>query len=143
MLTIKSGFASDRFFALALFLSCLPAHAHMPLNTEDAGTTAKGGYQFEQYFYRLLQVGQNSTDSGSVSSGQDYEGSSNAKAFPFAFSGGLTDNIDLQFTSTYYLQPLGSFSLKSLMISVMYPPQNRVSFKAYLILWSVASDLTS
>lgn len=110
MVTKKSGFASDRFLALALFLSCLPAHAYMPLNTEDAGTTAKGGYQVEQYFYRVLQVGQNSTDSGSVSSGQDYEGSGNAKAFPFAFSGGLTDNIDLQFTSTYYLQPLGSFS---------------------------------
>jgi hypothetical protein len=82
----------------------------MPFNTDDAGTNGKGGLQVEQYFYTLLLVGQDSTDTGSVSSGEDYQGVGNARAFPFAFSRGLTDNIDLQFTPTYYLQPLGSFS---------------------------------
>lgn len=91
-------------------LSSLPAAAYMPLNTDDAGTTAKGGYQIEQYFYSLLQVGQSSTGPDAVSSGEDYQGVDNARAFPFTFSRGMTDNLDLQFAPTYYLQPLGSFS---------------------------------
>lgn len=93
-----------------LLLSSLPVAAYMPLNTDDAGTTAKGGYQIEQYFYSLLQVGQSSTGPDAVSSGEDYQGVDNARAFPFAFSRGMTDNLDLQFAPTYYLQPLGSFS---------------------------------
>lgn len=91
-------------------LSSLPAAAYMPLNTDDAGTTAKGGYQIEQYFYSLLQVGQSSTGPDAVSSGEDYQGVDNARAFPFTFSRGMTDTLDLQFAPTYYLQPLGSFS---------------------------------
>lgn len=110
MLRKKSGFADDRYLALALLLMCFPAYSYMPLNTDDAGTIAKGGYQIEQYFDTLLLVGQDSTDSGSVSSGEEYRGVGNVKAFPFAFSGGLAENIELQFTSTYYLQPQGSFS---------------------------------
>ena len=93
-----------------LLLSSLPVAAYMPLNTDDAGTTAKGGYQIEQYFYSLLQVGQSSTGPDAVSSGEDYQGVDNARAFPFTFSRGMTDNLDLQFAPTYYLQPLGSFS---------------------------------
>lgn len=91
-------------------LSSLPAAAYMPLNTDDAGTTAKGGYQIEQYFYSLLQVGQSSSGFDAVSSGEDYQGVDNARAFPFTFSRGMTENLDLQFAPTYYLQPLGSFS---------------------------------
>ncbi len=34
-----------------LVLVSSPVAAYMPLNTDDAGTTAKGGYQIEQYFY--------------------------------------------------------------------------------------------
>ena len=95
---------------VALLLVSLPAAAYMPLNTDDAGTTAKGGYQIEQYFYSLVQVGQGSSDPEAVSSGEDYQGVDNARAFPFTFSRGLTDSVDLQFAPTYYLQPLGSFS---------------------------------
>ena len=93
-----------------LLLSSYPVAAYLPFTTDDAGTNAKGSFQVEQYFYTLLLVGQGSTDTGSVSSGEDYQGVGNARAFPFAISRGLTDNIDLQFTPTYYLQPLGSFS---------------------------------
>jgi hypothetical protein len=82
----------------------------MPLNTDDAGTTAKGGYQIEQFFYSLVQVGQSADNSAVATSGEDYQGSGNAQAFPFTFSRGLTDNIDLQFAPTYYLQPTGSYS---------------------------------
>ena len=93
-----------------LLLSSLPVAAYMPFTTDDAGTNAKGGFQVEQYFYTLLLVGQGSTDTGSVSSGEDYQGVDNARAFPFTFSRGLTERMDLQFAPTYYLQPLGSFS---------------------------------
>ncbi len=93
-----------------LLLINLPAAAYMPLNTDDAGTTAKGGYQVEQFFYSLLQVGQSADNSAVASSGEDYQGSGNAQAFPFTFSRGLADNIDLQFAPTYYLQPTGSYS---------------------------------
>ena len=89
---------------------CLPALAYMPLNTDDAGTTTKGGYQVEQSFYSLIQVGQGSDNAAVTTSGEDYQGSGNAQAFPFTFSRGLTDNIDLQFSPTYYLQPAGGYS---------------------------------
>jgi hypothetical protein len=101
---------SLRLILFGCLLSSLPAAAYMPLNTDDAGTTSKGGYQIEQYFYSLLQVGQSSTEPAAVSSGEDYQGVDNARAFPFTFSRGMTDNLDLQFAPTYYLQPLGSFS---------------------------------
>ena len=97
-------------FGASLLVVSGPATAYMPLNTDDAGTTAKGGYQVEQFYYSLLQVGQSADNSAVASSGADYQGSGNAQAFPFTFSRGLTDNIDLQFTPTYYLQPTGSYS---------------------------------
>jgi hypothetical protein len=96
------------FYGL-LFVSH-PVAAYMPLNTDDAGTTTKGGYQVEQFYYSLIQVGQSADNSAVASSGEDYQGSGNAQAFPFTFSRGLTDNIDLQFAPTYYLQPTGSYS---------------------------------
>ena len=95
---------------LAAALVSGQASAYMPLNTDDAGTTVKGGYQVEQFMYSLLLVGQSSVAGGVTTTGEDYQGIDNATAFPFTFSRGLTDNIDLQFAPTYYLQPLGSFS---------------------------------
>jgi hypothetical protein len=103
---------AKRIFILTwmLILFGSPVSAYMPLNTDDAGTTAKGGYQIEQYFYSLLQVGPTSSTPEAVSTGEDYQGVDNARAFPFTFSGGLTERIDLQFSPTYYVQPQGSFS---------------------------------
>jgi hypothetical protein len=84
------------FFAASLLTSA-PVTAYMPLNTDDAGTTTKGTYQIEQFFYSLIQVGQSADNADVATSGEDYQGSGNAQAFPFTFSRGLTDNIDLQF----------------------------------------------
>jgi hypothetical protein len=95
---------------VALLLVSFPTAAYMPLNTDDAGTTAKGTYQVEQYFYSLIEVGQSTDSAVAATSGEDYQGVGNAQAFPFTFSRGLTDNIDLQFAPTYYLQPTGSYS---------------------------------
>jgi hypothetical protein len=84
--------------------------AYSPLNTDDAGTTAKGTNQVEQYVFSILQVGQETDDANNSSSGEDFSGIGNATGFPFAYARGLTDNSDLTFTPTYYLAPLGNFS---------------------------------
>jgi len=84
--------------------------AYSPLNTDDAGTIAKGSNQIEQYFFSLLQVGQDSSSENAVSSGEDFRGIGDATAFPLSFSRGLTNDIELNFSPTYYLQPLGNFS---------------------------------
>jgi hypothetical protein len=96
-------------FAASL-LTSVPVTAYMPLNTDDAGTTTKSTYQIEQFFYSLIQVGQSADNADVATSGEDYQGSGSAQAFPFTFSRGLTDNIDLQFAPTYYLQPTGAYS---------------------------------
>ena len=96
--------------SVILLIVTANAHADSPLNTDDAGTTAAGTNQIEQYFYSLLEVGQEADATGAVSSGEDYQGLGNATAFPFSYSRGLTDTMDVTFSPTYYLQPLGNFS---------------------------------
>lgn len=95
---------------LSLLLFGCVSHAYSPLNTDDAGTTAKGSNQIEQYFFSILQVGQGDNGEDSTSSGEDFSGIGNATGFPFSYSRGLTDNSDLTFSPTYYLAPLGNFS---------------------------------
>jgi len=97
---------------LSVLLSSDLSHAYSPLNTDDAGTTAKGTNQVEQYFFSILQVGQgdNGADSVNTSSGEDFSGIGNATAFPFSYSRGLTDRSDVTFSPSYYLAPLGNFS---------------------------------
>ena len=95
---------------LALFFSSSISFAYSPLNTDDAGTTAKGTNQIEQYFFSILQVGQGDDGQDTTSSGEDFSGIGNATGFPFAYSRGLTDTSDITFSPTYYLAPLGNFS---------------------------------
>ena len=92
------------------FLILLPAiaYGYSPFVTDDAGTTVKHTFQIEQYFYSLLQVGQDSADA--VSSGEDFQGLGDATAFPMTFAYGLSDRIELNFSPTYYLKPVGNFS---------------------------------
>lgn len=85
-------------------------HAYSPLNTDDAGTTAKGSNQIEQYFFSILQAGQGNDGEDSTSSGEDFSGIGNATGFPFSYARGMTDNSELTFSPTYYLAPLGNFS---------------------------------
>lgn len=101
-----------RSFTFAgLLLSSLPASAYLPLNTDDASTVSKGTYQIDQYFYSLLAAGRSSTGfTELISSGEDYQGVDNASAFPLTFTRGFTDSLDVGFSPTYYLEPLGSFS---------------------------------
>ncbi len=86
------------------------SHAYAPLNTDDAGTTAKGSNQIDQYFFSILQIGQNNDGTDSISSGEDFNGLGDASAFPLTFTRGLTEHSELGFSPTYYLAPLGNFS---------------------------------
>lgn len=97
-------------FVLTLLLSSEISYAYSPLNTDDAGTTAKGSNQIEQYFFSILQIGQGDNGEDSTSSGEDFSGIGNAAGFPFSFSRGLTESSELTFSPTYYLAPLGNFS---------------------------------
>jgi hypothetical protein len=98
------------FSTLFILLTPVICFGYAPLNTDDAGTTAKGTNQVEQYFFSIIQAGQNNEGQSSTSSGEDFSGIGNAIGFPFNYTRGLTENADLTFTPTYYLAPLGNFS---------------------------------
>ncbi len=97
------------FTLLSILVTGL-SHSYAPLNTDDAGTTAKGSNQVEQYFFSILQVGQSNEGEDSISSGEDFNGIGDATGFPFTYARGLTDNSEVSFSPTYYLAPLGNFS---------------------------------
>ena len=101
----------QRILFFLFFLSiCGTSHSYTPLNTDDAGTTAKGSNQIEQYFFSILQVGQSNEGEDSISSGEDFNGIGDATAFPLTFARGLTDHSEVSFSPTYDLAPLGNFS---------------------------------
>ena len=97
-------------FSLFIIAATNSSHSYAPLNTDDAGTTAKGSNQVEQYFFSILQVGQASDSQDSISSGEDFNGIGDATGFPLSYARGLTDNSEMSFSPTYYLAPLGNFS---------------------------------
>ncbi len=93
-----------------ILASVSPAWAYSPLNTDDAGTTARGTNQIEQYFFVINQYDPAQAADRADSSGEDYQGVGTARAFPFVYMRGLTDNLEASFSPTYYASPNGSFS---------------------------------
>lgn len=101
----------ERILYTILFISVSSvSHSYAPLNTDDAGTTAKASNQIEQYFFSIVQVGQSNEPVDSISSGEDFNGIGDATGFPFTYTRGLTDTSEVSFSPTYYLSPLGNFS---------------------------------
>ena len=90
-----------------MFLWSAFSFGFSPLNTDDAGTTPYEHYQAELYFYSLLSVGQDTNNA--ESSGEDFQGVGNARAIPFSLAYGLNPHTEINFSPTYYLQPLGNF----------------------------------
>lgn len=98
---------------IALFLLLIPlaCKAFEPLNTDDAGTVAKGLNQIEQYFFMTASHGGGSANTVDViTPGEEYFGRQSAKALPFTYTRGITDNIELSLGATYFATPSGSFS---------------------------------
>lgn len=94
---------------IALLLMPTLAFAFEPLNTDDAGTVSAGGNQIEQYYFMINRSGgQQSSDI--ITPGEEYSGSTDARAFPFTYTRGLTDTIEASFSTTYYTQPSGNYS---------------------------------
>lgn len=100
-----------RSVVLLLLFIPLVCNAFEPLNTDDAGTVAKGLNQIEQYFFTTASHGGASADTVDIiTPGEEYFGGQNAKAFPFTYTRGIADNVELSFGATYFASPRGSFS---------------------------------
>jgi hypothetical protein len=96
---------------LCLLLICIPtlAYGFEPLNTDDAGTVKSGGNQIEQYFFFINRSG-NNQQADIITPGEEYTGINDARAFPFTYTRGLSDDIEASFSTTYYKEPSGSYS---------------------------------
>lgn len=100
-----------RLFAILLLLFSALSYAFEPLNTDDAGTVPKNMNQIEQYYFRIASHGAGSAETDDIiTPGEEYFGGSTASAFPFTYTRGITENIEISFGSTYYASPRGSFS---------------------------------
>lgn len=95
-------------FTFVFFGSSL--HAFEPLNTDDAGTVKKNTNQIEQYFYAINQVNQDpGLGEDSVSPGQDFIGPGSSKAFPFTYTRGVAEDIEMAFGVQYNATPRESY----------------------------------
>ncbi|OZA12669.1 MAG: hypothetical protein B7Y05_11655 [Polynucleobacter sp. 24-46-87] len=100
-----------RFIAILLLFFSGICPAFEPLNTDDAGTVAKNSNQIEQYFFRTASHGGGSAGTVDIiTPGEEYFGGSGAKAFPFTYTRGITENIEMSFGATYYAAPRGNYS---------------------------------
>lgn len=94
---------------LAFLLLPALAYAFEPLNTDDAGTVKAGGNQIEQYFFSINRTG-STQQADIVTPGEEYTGRTDAKAFPFTYTRGLSDSVEASFSTTYYNEPSGNYS---------------------------------
>ena len=108
--TVGLGELRAALTALLIAVASTPSHAYAPLNTDDAGTVGKGTNQVEIYYSQINEYAPGLGAEVADSTGEAYQGVGTARAFPFVYMRGLTDNLDLSFSSTYYLSPTGSFS---------------------------------
>ena len=96
-------------FLLGLLLLPTLALAFEPLNTDDAGTVKAGGNQIEQYFFFINRAGGDQS-ADILTPGEEYSGNTNARAFPFTYTRGISETVEASFATTYYSQPNGSYS---------------------------------
>ena len=68
-----------------------------PLNKDDAGTVKAGGNQIEQYFFAINRHPGN-LQSNITTPGEEYTGINDARAFPFTYTQGLTEEIEALFS---------------------------------------------
>jgi hypothetical protein len=100
-----------RLIALLLLLTPLISNAFEPLNTDDAGTVPIGKNQIEQYFFTTASHGGGAADTADIiTPGEEYFGGRGAKAFPFTYTRGITENIEASLGATYFAIPRGNYS---------------------------------
>jgi len=98
-----------KIICLTLLFVPVIAYAFEPLNTDDAGTVKAGGNQIEQYFFSINRNGV-TQQADIVTPGEEYAGRTDAKAFPFTYTRGLSDQVEASIAMTYYNEPSGSYS---------------------------------
>lgn len=100
-----------RLTALLFLLIPFISHAFEPLNTDDAGTVPKDTNQIEQYFFTTASRGGGTANTVDIiTPGEEYFGGGVAKAFPFTYTRGITENIEASIGATYFSNPRGSYS---------------------------------
>ncbi|MBU3626077.1 hypothetical protein ICN48_07495 [Polynucleobacter sp. JS-Safj-400b-B2] len=97
--------------SLCLSLLLIPTlvFAFEPLNTDDAATVKAGGNQIEQYFFSINRQG-SSQQADIITPGEEYTGRIDAKAFPFTYTRGLSDQVEASISATYFNEPSGTYS---------------------------------
>jgi hypothetical protein len=102
-----------RLFALLLPLLLLPlsVSAFEPLNTDDAGTVPKDRNQIELYFFQTGTHGDSTASTiDLLTPGEEYFGLGNAKALPFTYTRGVSENVEIALGATYFASPRGNYS---------------------------------
>lgn len=100
-----------RFILLPFFLLPVFCSAYEPLNTDDAGTVAKGKNQIEMYYYRAQSHGSAPVENVDISTpGEEYFGTQNVNAFPFTYTRGLSDTVEASIGTSYFMTPAGNYS---------------------------------
>jgi hypothetical protein len=118
------------FTLTAIFLMSR-AQAFEPLNTDDAGTVKKGGNQIEMYFYSINKVNQ-PTGPGQdlLSPGEEFLGPGSTKSFPFTYTRGISENIEIALGTQYVATPRASD----------YSPYSNYTLNAKWRFWGEESD---
>jgi hypothetical protein len=100
-----------RLIALLFLLTPLISNAFEPLNTDDAGTVPKDRNQIEQYYFTTASHGGGTADTVDIiTPGEEYFGAGGAKAFPFTYTRGITENLEASLGATYFGVPRGNYS---------------------------------
>jgi hypothetical protein len=94
---------------LGITLLASSAYAFEPLNTDDAGTVVAGGNQIEQYYFMINRSG-GSQAADIITPGEEYSGSTDARAYPFTYTRGFSETVEGSFSTTYYTKPSGNYS---------------------------------
>lgn len=100
-----------RLIFLLLVLLPLSAKAFEPLNTDDAATVPKDRNQIELYFFKTGLHGSGPANTVEpITPGEEYFGMDNAKALPFTYIRGVTENLEISLGATYFASPRGNYS---------------------------------
>jgi hypothetical protein len=102
-------YLKNLLLALMTFFLISQALAFEPLNTDDAGTVKKGGNQIEMYFYSINKINQPTGPGQDISSpGAEFSGPGSTKSFPFTYTRGVAENVEIAIGTQYNATPRAS-----------------------------------
>ena len=102
-------YLKNLFLALITLFLISQVQAFEPLNTDDAGTVTKDGNQIEMYFYSINKVDQPTGSGQDLSSpGSEFLGPGSTKSFPFTYTRGVSENVEIAIGTQYNATPRAS-----------------------------------